>query len=91
MAFSALVENLVPLPTDPVANEPQENDAKNAGVQIGEGMKAWESSSIVERRKTQPIKMKLERHGGKGRRWAKPATAQRLIRPMMKKWPTLSK
>ena len=37
MAFSALVENRVPLPTNPVVHEPQENDVKNAGVQIGEG------------------------------------------------------
>ena len=48
MAISAPVENLVPLPTDPVAYEPQENDAKNAGIQIGEGKRSRRNEGLGE-------------------------------------------
>ena len=46
MAFSAPVENLVLLPTDPVANKPQENDAKNARSQIGEGKRSRRNEGL---------------------------------------------
>ena len=38
----------MPLPTDPVAYEPQENDAKNAGVQIGEGKRSRGNEGLGE-------------------------------------------
>ena len=58
---------------------------RSARENVREGMKAWEISSRVEMKKTHAITRKLALVGEQESRCEKPATAQRLIRPMTKK------